>query len=88
MAGGLASSFYLIGTILTYHLTGTLNIDGMVETRVLLDNPLGATALAFLIGAVLIDIWVRQANIFGTLRSLMAKPKPPAKLRPPEAANV
>jgi ribose transport system permease protein len=26
-----------------------------------------------LIGAVLIDIWVRQANIFGTLRALMAR---------------
>jgi len=62
MAGGLASSFYLIGTILTYHLTGTLNIDGVVAVRTLLDNPLGATALVFLIGAVLIELKPFPAN--------------------------
>ena len=27
-----------------------------------------------LIGAVLIDIWVRQANIIGTLRSFLTRP--------------
>jgi formate hydrogenlyase subunit 3/multisubunit Na+/H+ antiporter MnhD subunit len=62
MAGGLASSFFLIGTILVYHLTGTLNIDGMVEMRALLDNPLGATALIFLIGAVVIELKPYPAN--------------------------
>jgi len=30
-----------------------------------------------LIGAVLIDIWVRQANIFGTLAALLARRKQP-----------
>ena len=36
-----------------------------------------------LIVAVLIDIWVRQANIFGTLRG------PPADVRPrPETAHA
>jgi ribose transport system permease protein len=29
-----------------------------------------------LIGAVLIDIWVRQANIFGRLREALARRKP------------
>jgi formate hydrogenlyase subunit 3/multisubunit Na+/H+ antiporter MnhD subunit len=62
IAGGLASSFYLIGTILAYHLAGTLNIDGMVETRTLLDNPLGAAALVFLIGAILIELKPFPAN--------------------------
>jgi len=62
IAGGLASSFYLIGTILAYHLTGTLNIDGMIEARGLLDNPLGAPALVFLIGAVVIELKPFPAN--------------------------
>jgi formate hydrogenlyase subunit 3/multisubunit Na+/H+ antiporter MnhD subunit len=30
MAGGLASSFFLIGTTLIYHIAGILNIDRMV----------------------------------------------------------
>ena len=31
IAGGLSSALFLIGTIYLYRLTGTLNIDGMVE---------------------------------------------------------
>lgn len=30
-----------------------------------------------LIGAVLVDIWVRQANVFGTLRAMMKRPPRP-----------
>jgi formate hydrogenlyase subunit 3/multisubunit Na+/H+ antiporter MnhD subunit len=65
MAGGLASAFFLIGTILVYHLAGTLNIDGMIATRTVLDNPLGATALVFLIAAVIIELKPFPANGWG-----------------------
>jgi len=65
MAGGLASSFFLIGTILVYHLTGTLNIDGMIADRALLDNPLGSAALVFLIVAVIIELKPFPANGWG-----------------------
>lgn len=65
MAGGLASSFFLIGTILVYHLTGTLNIDGMIAERALLDNPLGISALVFLIAGVVIELKPFPANGWG-----------------------
>ena len=65
MAGALASSFFLIGTILVYHLAGTLNIDGMIATRSLLDNPLGATALVVLIAAIVIELKPFPANGWG-----------------------
>jgi len=65
MAGGLASSFFLIGTILVYHLAGTLNIDGMIAARSLLDNPLGISALVFLIAAVIIELKPFPANGWG-----------------------
>jgi len=65
MAGGLASAFFLIGTILVYHLAGTLNIDGMIATRTVLDNPLGATALVFLVAAVIIELKPFPANGWG-----------------------
>lgn len=41
-----------------------------------------------LIVAVLIDIWVRQANVFSTLRMLMTRPKATSQTAPPEAARV
>jgi len=65
MAGGLASSFFLIGTIFVYHLAGTLNIDDMVATKDLLTNPFGATALVFLIAGILIELKPFPANGWG-----------------------
>ena len=41
-----------------------------------------------LILAVLIDIWVRQANIFSTLRIFLTRPKVPPETAPTEAAHV
>jgi ribose transport system permease protein len=41
-----------------------------------------------LILAVLIDIWVRQANIFATVRSLIARPKTMPANAPTESAHV
>jgi len=65
MAGGLASSLFLIGTILVYHLAGTLNIDGLIAARGLLDTPLGTPALVFLIAAVIIELKPFPANGWG-----------------------
>jgi hypothetical protein len=41
-----------------------------------------------LILAVLIDIWVRQANIFATVRALIARPKGIPATAPTESAHV
>ena len=65
MAGALASSFFLIGTILVYHLAGTLNIDGMIETRGLPASTFGATALVLLLTGVLIELKPFPANGWG-----------------------
>ena len=32
MAGGIASLFYLVGTVYLYRIAGTLSLDGMIES--------------------------------------------------------
>lgn len=62
MAGGLASVFLLIGTIYAYRLTGTLNIDGMIESRVLLSGTAGFVALLLLFVALSIELKLFPIN--------------------------
>lgn len=64
IAGGLASALFLIGVILLYRETGTLNIDGMIAARAsqagVLGNGLGGlgkgapASLSFFAGAFLL----------------------------------
>jgi hypothetical protein len=37
---------------------------------------------------VLIDIWVRQSNIFSTVRFFLMRPKTPTATTPTETAHV
>lgn len=56
-----------------------LNVEGFTMPQHWINAFIGA----ILIAAVLIDIWVRQQNIFGTFRHFLFRPKPS-----PEAAHA
>lgn len=56
IAGSIASAFFLIGTIYLYRLTGTLNLDGMIEARGLLTGNAGFVALFFIFVALIIEL--------------------------------
>ena len=58
-----------------------LNVEGYAMPQHWVNVFIGV----ILIVAVLIDIWVRQANILSTLRMILTRPKPTA---PREAAHV
>ncbi|MFH2130681.1 MAG: proton-conducting transporter membrane subunit [bacterium] len=65
IAAGIASSFFLLGTIFLYHLTGTLNIDGLIETKSSITGVVGVTALTFLFGALMVEMKPFPANGWG-----------------------
>ena len=62
LAGGIASSFFLIGTIYLYRLTGTLNIDAMIATKSMIVGKAGFVALFLLLSAVIIELKPFPAN--------------------------
>jgi len=62
IAGGIASSFFLIGTIYLYRLTGTLNIDSMVAAKDLIAGKAGFVALFLLLAAIIIELKPFPAN--------------------------
>jgi formate hydrogenlyase subunit 3/multisubunit Na+/H+ antiporter MnhD subunit len=55
IAGGLASIFFLLGTIFLYRVSGTLNIDMMAESGVNM-HPIGMVALFLLFISLLIEL--------------------------------
>ncbi|UXN66849.1 proton-conducting transporter membrane subunit (plasmid) [Phyllobacterium sp. A18/5-2] len=61
----LASSFFLVGIALLYHVTGTLNIDDMIEHRMSIVGPIGATALLLVLSCFLIELKPFPANGWG-----------------------
>jgi len=62
IAGGIASSFFLIGTIYLYRLTGTLNIDSMIASRELIAGNAGFVALFLVLAAIIIELKPFPAN--------------------------
>jgi len=62
IASGIASAIFLIGTIFVYQQTGTLNIDGIIESKSMLANNIGFIAVFFLIAALLIELKPFPAN--------------------------
>ncbi|MCF7793125.1 MAG: hypothetical protein K9N09_08380 [Candidatus Cloacimonetes bacterium] len=62
IAGGLASAFFLLGTIYIYKFTGTLNIDFIINSQEMLSGKLGFLALFLLLSAVLIELKPFPAN--------------------------
>lgn len=62
LAGGLASTFFLIGTIYLYRITGTLNLDQMLGSGYLLAGKAGFIALFTLLIALFIELKPFPAN--------------------------
>lgn len=65
IAGTLASGFLLLGTMLLYYQTGTLNIDDLILHKAMIVGPLGTAALMLVLGAVLIELKPFPANGWG-----------------------
>jgi len=62
IAGGLASSFFLIGTAYIYRLTGTLDLNYIIADSGLLQSGAGFTALFLVLAALLIELKPFPAN--------------------------
>jgi formate hydrogenlyase subunit 3/multisubunit Na+/H+ antiporter MnhD subunit len=65
MATVLASTFFLIGTVLLYAVTGVLNIDDLIENREAIGGPIGFAALMFLLASLLLELKPFPANGWG-----------------------
>ncbi|RLD55548.1 MAG: NADH-quinone oxidoreductase subunit F [Bacteroidetes bacterium] len=56
IAGGMASTFLLLGTIFIYKFTGTLNIDDIIVHKSMLAGSLGGLSVSFLVMALIIEL--------------------------------
>ncbi len=65
MATVLASTFFLIGTVLLYSVTGMLNIDDLIASKETIVGPIGFAALIFLLACLLIELKPFPANGWG-----------------------
>lgn len=65
MATVLASTFFLIGTVLLYPVTGLLNIDDLIANRQSITGPIGFAALMFLLACLLLELKSFPANGWG-----------------------
>ena len=65
MATVLASTFFLIGTVLLYAATGLLNIDDLIANRDAISGPIGFAALIFLLACLLLELKPFPANGWG-----------------------
>ena len=65
MATVLASTFFLVGTVLLYAATGLLNIDDLIANRGAISGPIGYAALVFLLASLLLELKPFPANGWG-----------------------
>lgn len=65
MATVLASSFFLLGTVLLYHVTGTLNIDELIAGRAAITGVIGTTAILLILSCLIIELKPFPANGWG-----------------------
>ena len=65
MATVLASTFFLLGTVLLYAVTGMLNIDDLIGRRDAIAGPIGFAALMFLLACLLVELKPFPANGWG-----------------------
>ncbi|MDF2810171.1 MAG: dehydrogenase [Microvirga sp.] len=65
MATVIASTFFLLGTVLLYYVTGTLNIDALIEARAEITGPIGAAALLLVLACLIIELKPFPANGWG-----------------------
>jgi formate hydrogenlyase subunit 3/multisubunit Na+/H+ antiporter MnhD subunit len=65
MATVLASTFFLMGTILLYATTGMLNIDDLIAARATISGSIGFAGLMFLLASLLLELKPFPANGWG-----------------------
>ncbi len=65
MATVLASTFFLIGTMLLYAVTGILNIDDLIAVSGSMSGPIAYAALTFLLACLLLELKPFPANGWG-----------------------
>ncbi len=65
MATVIASTFFLLGAVLMYYVTGTLNIDALVAGHADIAGPIGFTALLLLLACLIIEMKPFPANGWG-----------------------
>ena len=65
MATVIASTFFLLGTVLLYAVTGMLNIDDLIGHSNAIAGPIGFAALIFLLASLLIELKPFPANGWG-----------------------
>jgi formate hydrogenlyase subunit 3/multisubunit Na+/H+ antiporter MnhD subunit len=65
MATVIASTFFLLGTVLLYAVTGMLNIDDLIGRRDAVAGPIGFAALMFLLASLLVELKPFPANGWG-----------------------
>ena len=65
MATVMASTFFLLGTVLLYAVTGMLNIDDLIDGRNAISGPIGFAALIFLLASLLVELKPFPANGWG-----------------------
>jgi formate hydrogenlyase subunit 3/multisubunit Na+/H+ antiporter MnhD subunit len=65
MATVIASTFFLLGTVLLYAVTGLLNIDDVINRRDMITGSMGFAALMFLLASLLIELKPFPANGWG-----------------------
>ncbi|HML90763.1 proton-conducting transporter membrane subunit [Methyloceanibacter sp.] len=65
MATVVASTFFLLGTMLLYAATGILNIDDLIAAREGIAGPIAFAALMLLLGCLLLELKPFPANGWG-----------------------
>ena len=65
MATIVASTLFLLGTMLLYAVTGMLNIDDLIANRAAIEGPVGYAALMLLLACLLLELKPFPANGWG-----------------------
>jgi formate hydrogenlyase subunit 3/multisubunit Na+/H+ antiporter MnhD subunit len=65
MATIVASTLFLLGTMLLYAVTGMLNIDDLIANRAAIEGPVGFVALMLLLACLLLELKPFPANGWG-----------------------
>ncbi|KAA1002404.1 proton-conducting membrane transporter [Paraburkholderia panacisoli] len=65
MATVIASTLFLLGAVLLYYVTGTLNIDDLIAVRAGLDSPIAVTAVLLVFACLIIELKPFPANGWG-----------------------
>ncbi|MCC8397523.1 proton-conducting membrane transporter [Paraburkholderia sp. MMS20-SJTR3] len=61
----IASTFFLLGAVLLYYVSGTLNIDQLLSMRGELGGPIGTTAVLLVFASLVIELKPFPANGWG-----------------------